>query len=189
MKKMMGLLLAVLLFVCLGAGCATPGVSKEEYQKSLDKIEELEAEADELNDEVIALRKQLKEARGQGERTTSAPDTDGGNPAEPGGRGTLYLQNIEGYDEEVCPKFTLYDNSTFSFTVNLLEGMGTITGDYYWEGDTLVMRVKTRDFWGFAGDDIDTFRFREEGEALVYENEQFIGVTHPEDHFVFWGNV
>ncbi|MCL2815395.1 MAG: hypothetical protein FWD23_12410 [Oscillospiraceae bacterium] len=57
---------------------------------------------------------------------------------------------------------------TFSLRVNLLEGTGNITGTYEIVGGYIECKVTSRDFAGFAGDDVDEFSLYIDENMLYY---------------------
>ena len=82
----------------------------------------------------------------------------------------------------------LYEDFTFSMTVNLYEGWGNITGGYYISGDgTICCTVYDKDFWGFAGDDLQSFMlgYAEGPSYPIYlEGMQYCGAV--EDGALFY---
>lgn len=82
----------------------------------------------------------------------------------------------------------LYEDFTFSMTVNLYEGWGNITGGYYISGDgTICCTVYDKDFWGFAGDDLQSFKLGyAEGPSypIDLEGMQYCGAV--EDGALFY---
>ena len=79
--------------------------------------------------------------------------------------------------EEVYPVIALYEDNTFSMTVNLLAGMGTLSGTYQINGNTYSFNVLDIGFSGFSGDDVTSFTMiRNSDGALIY-NGPFIGTT------------
>lgn len=51
-------------------------------------------------------------------------------------------------------------NNKFSMTLNLCEGMGTITGTYKVSKNTIILSFKAGQFSGFAGDDLTSLKFK-----------------------------
>ncbi len=71
-----------------------------------------------------------------------------------------------------------FSGNTFTFTVNLLEGYGTITGTYTINGNDVICRVEDQDFMGFTGDHITTYYFRILGNGnLQYANNENISMV------------
>lgn len=99
---------------------------------------------------------------------------------------TLTQEDVDATIEEYVPKIWLYPDGRFRFRVNLLEGMGTITGEYrtYSYQNTIYridFEVQDRSFSGFTGDDVSDFALQgssEEGRFsfLCYSS---IGATGP----------
>lgn len=98
-----------------------------------------------------------------------------------------YVNLREGYDLQYLSSITLYESGLFSFRVNLIQGMGYLSGSYVEEGSTLRLTATHRDFsefpgdGGFAGDDITEFLFTLEEEGLVYATgRQFVELADGE---------
>ncbi len=92
------------------------------------------------------------------------------------------------YGEFEAGTINLYEDFTFSMTVNLYEGWGNITGGYYVAGDgTICCTVYDKDFWGFAGDDLQSFMlgYAEGPSYPIYlEGMQYCGAV--EDGALFY---
>ena len=92
------------------------------------------------------------------------------------------------YGEFEAGTINLYEDFTFSMTVNLYEGWGNITGGYYISGDgTICCTVYDKDFWGFAGDDLQSFMlgYAEGPSYPIYlEGMQYCGAV--EDGALFY---
>ena len=85
--------------------------------------------------------------------------------------------------EESDPQITFSAFKTFTFRVNLYEGMGVTKGTYRVKGDRVYCSVKSIDFSGFAGDDVYEYVFRFENGDLIYEGEP-VGATYSGSRFV-----
>ncbi|MBN1533384.1 MAG: SH3 domain-containing protein [Spirochaetes bacterium] len=68
-------------------------------------------------------------------------------------------------------RFYEYENGDFEMTVNLCQGIGTMEGICSRRDDGLLCRVSKRDFSGFRGDGIGSFRLLRSGRSLRYRGE------------------
>ena len=187
MKKTSLLLLAIAVIF---SSCANLGVSQETHQIAMNLVEQQQMKIDELESRMEDLERQLQEAQAVNERSSEADSSDDHDNSATSSSvsGMIYMQEGNVIGEDTCPRFILNDNEgTFEFRVNLLEGMGNILGDFYFEDEKLIMDVKQRDFGGFTGDDIDRFEFAMDGESLVYAIEEYIGETKMGSRFIYWG--
>jgi len=112
--------------------------------------------------------------------TTAGPESQAGNPA-PSILGEWYSY-AESHPDEYAPVLTLNEDGTYHFLVNLLEGMGSVTGTYEVHGGVIECTVASKDFWGFLGDDITSFEFSIDESTLIY-NGNSIGDTGPASVF------
>jgi len=97
-----------------------------------------------------------------------------------------YVYRAEGVLEEYAPTLELYPNSTFLYRVNLLTGMGNISGSYRIDNARILLEVETLDFKGFTGDGVTEIVFLP-GEGMVTytgdDDQNSIGMTQPDDVF------
>ena len=100
--------------------------------------------------------------------TTPAPDI----------LGTWYHYEEGSHPDEYAPALTFNGDGTYHFLVNLLEGMGNVTGTYEVLDGVAVCTVDSIDFWGFLGDGATVFRCSVGENALTYDGDAF-GVTGP----------
>ena len=78
---------------------------------------------------------------------------------------------------EYEPSIVFSSDKTFTFTVNLYSGMGTVNGKYQVSDNEVICTVTSRDFSGYLGDNVNTFEFMIWGDLLIYETYDPIGYT------------
>ena len=81
------------------------------------------------------------------------------------------------YSPRYTPYIRFSRNGTFTFRVNLYEGMGTIKGTYKRSGSSITCRVKSRDFNGFTGDKVKSFKLTLKNEKTITYKGSRIGST------------
>lgn len=82
------------------------------------------------------------------------------------------------YMPQYTPTLTLYPDGTFHFVANLAEGMGNIYGTYSDNSGSYAMQVTERDFYGFVGDDLNSFAFDIVDSATLIYRGGSIGLTN-----------
>lgn len=63
-------------------------------------------------------------------------------------------------DGSIPSEIEFKKNNKFSMTLNLCEGMTTITGTYKVKNSTVTLNFKAHQFSGFAGEDLTTLKFK-----------------------------
>lgn len=87
--------------------------------------------------------------------------------------------------EENFVEFYEYKNKKFDMTVNLCQGVGTISGKYSYEDNYIVCNVKKIDFSGFLGDNISEFKFKISDNKSVVYNGHDIGCGPSNDMILY----
>lgn len=118
------------------------------------------------------------------EDETSYDDSFGGDDYS-SVAGTYICEDTTNYSEGYFPYVDLYSDGTFLFSVNLGEGMGTITGTYSVDGDYIYLYVESRDFSGFYGDDQDTITFFIVDSSNIELYSDDIGITYSGEFFYY----
>jgi len=111
-----------------------------------------------------------------------APESEPVSPAT-GILGKWYAYDESCYPDEYAPVLTFNADGTFHFLVNLLEGMGSMTGTYEVRDGVIKCAVADKDFLGFRGDDITSFELSVSRSTLVYHGAAF-GANEAETGFV-----
>ena len=70
-----------------------------------------------------------------------------------------YVSTSENFSANYEPSVTFSEEGTFVMKENLLEGMGSYSGTYEYDGNYYECTVKEIDFSGFAGDDVKKLEF------------------------------
>lgn len=82
----------------------------------------------------------------------------------------------------VTSSITLKPDFTFDMQVNLLEGFGNLKGNYeYGEYGVITFTVSSKDFNGFAGDNVEVFELQPNSEneyTIVISDVDSIGALH-----------
>ena len=86
--------------------------------------------------------------------------------------------------DEFSPVIALYENNTFSMTVNLYVGKGTVSGTYLKNNGEYSFTVLKRSFSGFIGDDVNSFKMLRTDNGDLEFNRQQIGTTDSGSIFI-----
>ena len=136
----------------------------------------------------------VKPATGNATQATSIPTTPAttepvttapkSGPTSPASEilGKWYAYDEGSYPDEYAPALTFKDDGTYHFLVNLLEGMGSMTGTYEVRDGVIKCAVTDKDFYGFRGDDITAFELSIGKSTLVYHGAAF-GTNESETSF------
>ena len=110
----------------------------------------------------------------------SSEDISGGeSPAENIFDGTYYVKYFSNGDlatDQLSPEYITKiemnaSTGKYIFTVNLLEGMGTMTGTFVVNGTSGLFTVDEKDFYGFTGEHITEFTMFYSDGYLVYNGD------------------
>ena len=97
--------------------------------------------------------------------------------------GTWYQQEGDFSRPEYIPAITLNEDGTFTFRINMAEGMAEATGTYFTQigTDTLYCSIDEEYYSWFIFETVRHFGLRADGDTLVFEGEQIVytepGVT------------
>lgn len=147
-KKLVCLALA-LIFVLTLAAC---GATTEREFGRKDKDEGSDRPGSDVMDGIFGGRAEISVE-------TRAPEAPAAQPAEPSAQAPQLLFTLSHYEDgTMCGELAIYSDNTFEMTANLYEGYGKLTGTYFAQQDnTLNLTVSSKDFSGFAGDNLVYF--------------------------------
>jgi uncharacterized protein YraI len=95
----------------------------------------------------------------------------------------LYKSYAANTEQKYTPSIEFLKNGTFTFTVNLLEGMGTAKGTYVLKNNIATLTVTKRSFSGFTGDAVKKCEFKIINNNLLQYLGEDIGITTNLDLF------
>ena len=78
-----------------------------------------------------------------------------------------YYSTSENFSDPYLPSITFYSDGTFIMIENLYEGMGQYEGTYTYDGNYYECTVTSKDFSGFAGDDVKLIEFARFDASLI----------------------
>ena len=150
-KKLICLALALIFALTLAACGAT--TEREFGRSEKDDREESNRPATGMMDGIFGGREEISVE-------TRAPEAPVDTPVDaPAMQAPQLLFTLSYYEyETMCGEIAIYSDNTFEMTVNLYEGYGKLTGTYFAQQDnTLNLTVSSKDFSGFAGDNLVHF--------------------------------
>lgn len=90
---------------------------------------------------------------------------------------TYFVELSNSYSEGYEPAIILYQDGRFSFLANMGEGVGFYNGTYHVNGDVYEFNITETEFYGNKTNFEFEFVMRLDGDALIYESEDSLGLT------------
>lgn len=91
---------------------------------------------------------------------------------------TYYVEFSESYSEGYEPTVVLYQDGSFSFLANQVEAIGFYNGTYSVNGDIYTFNVTETEFYGNKTSYEFEFVMRLNGDTLIYESLDPLGMTN-----------
>ena len=88
-------------------------------------------------------------------------------------------------DGSVPSDLELKAGNKFSITLNVCEGMATVTGTYKVNKDTLTLNFKAGQFQGFAGEDLTTLKFKINANKTLKFTSETVSCGPQKNHLYY----